>query len=997
MGNGHASGSSGIDQLFGRARRLLLGRSAVGVGLFVVCALHAMVLASVCYARHGGSLSLLRLLLPLGALALALGTFVWVLAARSSERLRRRVVRFLAGRDPIAHADIEAYYASHLIGGIRDDTVREICRERLARHLFFHRDDLGTHRFGLRGLFGWAVVVLLLWAGPWVLGMSPMQMVRDFRRVLGLRSAPLVVTRLSPAKQWLPPHDEIAVRVTFSVPPMGSVDALVTDEAGQVQRLALRSVGEDFVGTVPTPGRRFLLQLACEDRTTPAREYNVYPAQVVSLQSVDAVDSVGVVTATYRSSDFPITVREGQRLRWYLETGECPLREHGLGSREAVVGQVKARDHGSTWECVVQKDAEFFTFWEAPGEAPVVQATYQVQMVADEPPKVELVGPEPLADGTTPLPMDFAVSVTDDSGISGGVLTVADLRGWQTTLPLEFKAEAEGWRAEVKVTETTLDGHRGPYLAAWTSVGDNGSPINVADSPVRFYRLPAEQSPAVETSQESPADIKDEQAAETELAEALASNLDRLAEQAEQMADTDTPSEGPEGQSDERDVQPGDELAQNDPPQSDEDAAPGEEQAQNDQPAGDQPQAGEDAAPGEEQAQNGQPAGDQPQAGEGGMPGGEQQAQNGQPAGDQPQAGEGGMPGGEQQAQNGQPAGDQPQAGEGEPPQEQEAQNGLPGGDQPQAGEGDMPGGEQQAQNGQPGGDQPQAGEGDMPGGEQQAENGQPGQQGGEQQAQNGQAGQQAGGEQQAQNGQPGQQGGEQQAENGQPGQQGGEQQAQSGQPGQEGGEQQAQSGQPGQEGGEQQAQSGQPGQQAGDQPGEGTPGERPEGAGQVEDTSVAATDEPPRGEDEVDESLRDAAARGDDGAVEKMGMVEPTAEAGEYEESKGDDTKGNSWAQDGKVEIGDVTARTEGTADDAAAEGSLSAEDLGATDSAATDTKVDLGLVDAGKAGSRSALAANAVETAIRAHEEAMGKLTGAEKAATREYYRRLRDLGQE
>jgi hypothetical protein len=50
--------------------------------------------------------------------------------------------------------------------------------------------------------------------------------------------------------------------------------------------------------------------------------------------------------------------------------------------------------------------------------------------------------------------------------------------------------------------------------------------------------------------------------------------------------------------------------------------------------------------------------------------------------------------------------------------------------------------------------------------------------------------------------------------------------------------------------------------------------------------------------------------------------------------------------------------------------------------------------LTGAGYSGERKALDESAVEKAIRAHEKAMGKLTGTEKAATREYYRRLKDI---
>ncbi|MBT7165371.1 MAG: hypothetical protein HN904_21505, partial [Victivallales bacterium] len=124
-----------IDGLFARARGLLLGRSALLAGLFLAALLQVLVVGGVLLVRAGVSPGLLRLWLPLTAALAGAGALLWFLLAHSSRWARRRTVGLLTAHVPTGHADIEAYYASCLIGGIRDGTVREICRRRLAEAL----------------------------------------------------------------------------------------------------------------------------------------------------------------------------------------------------------------------------------------------------------------------------------------------------------------------------------------------------------------------------------------------------------------------------------------------------------------------------------------------------------------------------------------------------------------------------------------------------------------------------------------------------------------------------------------------------------------------------------------------------------------------------------------------------------------------------------------------------------------------------------------------
>ena len=128
--------------------------------------------------------------------------------------------------------------------------------------------------------------------------------------------------------------------------------------------------------------------------------------------------------------------------------------------------------------------------------------------------------------------------------------------------------------------------------------------------------------------------------------------------------------------------------------------------------------------------------------------------------------------------------------------------------------------------------------------------------------------------------------------------------------------------------------------------------------------------------------------------APEQRGEIKRAEEGGEYEAANGSTPeRGHRGTRQG-AEAGlpqkpgeDIPDPEDGSTD------RISAEDI-RSDGTDPDAKVRLDLKGAGGAGGRRALSDSAVEKAIRAHAEAMRRLTGAEKAATREYYRRLKDI---
>ena len=128
--------------------------------------------------------------------------------------------------------------------------------------------------------------------------------------------------------------------------------------------------------------------------------------------------------------------------------------------------------------------------------------------------------------------------------------------------------------------------------------------------------------------------------------------------------------------------------------------------------------------------------------------------------------------------------------------------------------------------------------------------------------------------------------------------------------------------------------------------------------------------------------------------APEQRGEIKRAEEGGEYEAGNGSTPERGYRGTRKGAEAGLPQKPGEGVPDlDDGSTDRISAEDI-RSDATDPDANVRLDLKGAGGPGARRALSDSAVEKAIRAHAEAMRRLTGAEKAATREYYRRLKDI---
>ncbi|MBT3291545.1 MAG: hypothetical protein HN380_29645 [Victivallales bacterium] len=128
--------------------------------------------------------------------------------------------------------------------------------------------------------------------------------------------------------------------------------------------------------------------------------------------------------------------------------------------------------------------------------------------------------------------------------------------------------------------------------------------------------------------------------------------------------------------------------------------------------------------------------------------------------------------------------------------------------------------------------------------------------------------------------------------------------------------------------------------------------------------------------------------------APEERGEIKRATEGGEYEAGNGSTPeRGSRGTREGAAAGLPQKPEEDAPDPDDGSSTRITAEDIH-SDAKDPDANVDLDLKGAGGPGARRALSDSAVEKAIRAHAEAMRRLTGAEKAATREYYRRLKDI---